>query len=92
MLEVAGHQVIRTCGMRAFQKNIVVRVGARLNRLRGPHPEAFLANSLQGRGYHFFIAREARPPDYFFVLGVNTRHQQGIPLREGREVVITLRQ
>jgi hypothetical protein len=72
--------------MRAFQKNIVVRVGARLDRLRGTHPETFLANSLQRRGYHFFIAREARPPDYFSVLGINTsadaqlnrapRHQQ----------------
>ncbi|MGO4884853.1 MAG: hypothetical protein ACLP59_29135 [Bryobacteraceae bacterium] len=27
--------------------------------------------SLQRRGYHFFIAREARPPDHFFVLGIN---------------------
>jgi len=72
VLEIAGHQVIRTCGMRAFQKNIVVRVGARLDRLRWPHPEAFLADSLQRCGYHFFIAREARPPDYFFVLGINT--------------------
>ena len=35
------------------------------------HPETFLADSLQRRGYHFFIAREARPPDYFFVLGIN---------------------
>jgi len=72
VLEIAGHQVIRTCGMGAFQKNIVVRVGARLDRLRWPHPETFLADSLQRRGYHFFIAREARPPDYFFVLGINT--------------------
>jgi hypothetical protein len=23
------------------------------------------------RGYDFLIAREARPPDYFFVLGIN---------------------
>jgi len=72
VLEIAGHQVIRTCGMRAFEKNIVVRVGARLDRLRGTHPETFLANSLQRGGYHFFIAREARPPHYFFVLGINT--------------------
>ena len=86
VLEIAGHQVIRTCSMRAFEKNVVVRIGARFDRLRGTHPETFLANSLQRRGYHFFIAREARPPDHLFVLGLNTpadaqlnhasRHQQ----------------
>ena len=72
VLEIAGHQVIRTCGMRAFQKNVVVRVGARLDRLRGTHPETFLADGLQRGGYHFSVAPEARPPDYFFVLGINT--------------------
>ncbi len=41
VLQIAGHQVIRTCRMRAFQKNIVVRVGARLDRLRWPHQKPF---------------------------------------------------
>jgi hypothetical protein len=57
--------------MRAFEKNVVVRVGARFDRLRGLHPKAFLADSLQRSGYDIFVAREPGPADYFFVLGIN---------------------
>ena len=70
MLEIAGRQAVRTCGLRALEKNVRVRIGARPDPLRWPHPKPLLADSLQ-RGYDFLIAREARPPDYFFVLGIN---------------------
>jgi len=62
VFEIAGHQVIRTAGVRAFEKYIVVRVGTRRDRLRGPRPETFLADSLKHSGYHFFVAREPGPP------------------------------
>jgi len=53
------------------------------------------------RGYHFFIAREPRVPDYFFVLGINTsadaqlnhaaRHKQKYRCGASRGVATTLR-
>ena len=55
MLDVAGHQVMRIRGLSAFQKDVVIGVGAGMHGLRGSHLQRCFVNGSK-RGINHRIA------------------------------------
>jgi hypothetical protein len=71
MLQIPSHHVVSLRRNRAFNKDVVVRVGTELKTNGWPHPIAPTPDRPQRRLDLGKGSAQAGTPDHFFVFGIN---------------------
>lgn len=71
MLDVSGYKVISLGRLGAFQKNVIIRIGAASYRLSWPDPQAFLSNGIECGRYNVATEFEMRAANHLFVFCID---------------------
>ena len=71
MSHVSRDKVIGACAVGAFQKDIVIGIGAGVNAIRDADPETRIPNGLKCACDNFRAALESRTADDLLVFGEN---------------------